>query len=162
MSEVEDNATDVVWVVSRGEYSDYRVLCAVKGGKADAETLAARANAAAGHDLYGDGYTVEVLAVVAPDVQKVELLTLQAEIHDDGRVKDLDPRYRVEWPFDPLYDTPRLRWRWVRAPMYRDKGGRLEVWGTDHERVRRVFSDRRAMLMVDDAMRAQVEAEGAR
>jgi hypothetical protein len=156
MSEVE-----TVWALSRGSYSDYRVLCIVRGGEDEAKLLAARANAA-GDELYEDPYEAEELAVVDPDVQKVEILTLTSEIFDDGRTKESDPRIRVEWPFDALYGTPSLRWRWVRAPMYRDKGGRLEVWGTDHERVRRVFSDRRAMLMTDDAMRARTEAEGKR
>jgi hypothetical protein len=156
MTEVE-----TVWVLSRGSYSDYRVLCVVRGGEDAAKMLAARANAA-GDNLYGDPYEAEELAIVDPDVQKVEILTLTVEIFDDGRTKERDPRIRVEWPFDALYGTPTLRWRWVRAPMYSDKGGRLEVWGTDHERVRRVFSDRRAMLMTDDAMRTRTEAEGKR
>lgn len=155
------NEVETVWVLSRGSYSDYHVLCVVRGGQAEAEMLAARANAA-GDELYGDPYEAEELPIVDPDVQKVEILRLQVEVFDDGETKELKPQIRVQWPFDALYDTPRLRWRWVRAPMYHDKGGRLEVWGSDHERVRRVFSDRRAMLMTDDAMRARREAEGTR
>lgn len=154
-----DTQPETVWVLSRGEYSDYRVLCVVRGGEDAAKLLAGRANAAAGR--YDEPYEVEELAIVSPDVEKVEILTLTGEIFDDGRTEERDPTFRVEWPFDALYGTPRLRWRWIRAPMYHDKGGRLEVWGFDHERVRRVFSDRRAMLMSDDAMRAQIEAEGA-
>lgn len=112
--------------------------------------------------LYGDPYVAEELALVDPKVEKVEILRLQVEIFDNGTTKDQGPQIRVEWPFDALYGTPALRWRWVRAPMYNNQGGRLEVWGIDHERVRRVFSDRRAMIIADDAARLRPEAEGSR
>jgi mRNA-degrading endonuclease toxin of MazEF toxin-antitoxin module len=44
--------------------------------------------------------------------------------------------------------------------MHHDQGGRLEVWGTDHERVRKVYGDRRALIISDDAFRAQREVTG--
>jgi hypothetical protein len=150
---------ETVWVLSSGEYSDYRVHCVVRGGEAEAEMLAARANADGSHY---DSYCAEELPIVSSDVSKVEVLTLVTVVSNDGIAEDAGPRVRVEWPFDALYGTPTLRWRWVRAPMYNDKAGRLEVWGIDHERVRKVFSDRRAALMSDDALRARNETEGAR
>jgi hypothetical protein len=153
---------ETVWVISRGSYSDYRVLAQVRGSKKDAELLAARANAA-GDDLYGDPYEVESLPVVSPDVQKVETLMLIAEIRDQGpSVKDEKVSIRVEWPFDSLYALAKVEWRWVRAPVHQGRGGRLEVWGTDHERVRKVYGDRKAMLLSDDAMRAKRESRGGR
>lgn len=148
------------WVISRGSYSDYRVLCIVDGKKSDAKMLAARMNATG--DSWGDGYDIEEMPIVSPDVQRVEILNLTSEISDDGTTQERDPRISVEWPFDSLFGAPDLSWRWVRAPCHNGKGGRLEVWGTDHERVRKVFSDRRAMLLSDDALRAKREATGSR
>lgn len=152
---------ETVWVISRGAYSDYRVLAVVRGKKKDAELLAARANAAG--DSYGDAYEVESLPVVSPDVKKVETLMLIAEIRDEGPVvKEERMNVQVEWPFDSLYALAKTEWRWVRAPIHNGKGGRLEVWGTDHERVRKVYGDRKAMLLSDDAMRAKRQARGGR
>lgn len=153
---------ETTWVISRGSYSDYRVLAVVRGEKKDAELLAARANASDSNN-YGDAYEVESLPVVSPDVEKVETLMLIAEIRDQGpSVKDERVSVRVEWPFDSLYGLVKVEWRWVRAPIHDGKGGRLEVWGTDHERVRKVYGDRKAMLLSDDAMRAKSEARGGR
>lgn len=148
-----------VWIISSGEYSDYSVLAVVKGGKKAAKSLAARANA---HGSTYTEYRVEELPVVDADVERVEILTLTAEIRDAGpSVKEeRDPYYRVEWPFDALYGAPSVSWRWVRAPIHQGRGGRLEVHGVDHERVRKVYSERKAMLLADDAFRAKQEAKG--
>lgn len=153
------SAAESVFVIASGEYSDYRVLAVVTGGKKAAKELVARANA------HGDTYRtyfMEELPVVAADVQRVEILTLTAEIRDAGPVVEAerDPYYRVEWPFDALFGTPACAWRWVRAPVHNGKGGRLEVQGTDHERVRKVYGERKALLLTDDAFRAKREATG--
>lgn len=149
-----------VWVLSRGSYSDYRVLCVVSGKKKDAELLAARMNAT--QESYYDEVEVESLPVVTKDVQQVEILRLQVNIWDNGKTSDDHTNVRVEWPQDALFGTPELEWRWVRAPMHNNRGGRLEVWGSDHERVRKVFSDRIALIVSGDPLRDKREAKGNR
>jgi len=151
-------SAETVHVISSGSYSDYRVHAVVKGTKADAEALVARANGI--RDSYHDAYTVESLPTVSSDVERVSILSIQENVWDDGTTGDHYERTSVEWPFDTLYDLSEVSWRWVRAPAHHGRGGRLEVRGTDHERVRRVFSDRRAALMVDDALRAIRERRG--
>jgi hypothetical protein len=151
-------SAETVHVISSGSYSDYRVHAVVKGSKADAERLAERANGI--KDTYHDDYEIETLPVVTPDVERVSILHIQEQIWDDGTTTDRHEQTSVEWPFDTLYDLSEMTWRWVRAPMHKNRGGRLEVRGTDHERVRKVFSDRRAALMVDDALRAVRERQG--
>lgn len=140
------------WVVSKGSYSDYRVLC-VCPTKRDAETVASKYNAG---DAYADA-RVESLMVVDATVKRVELLHLSTTLWDDGRETDQRETRRDEWPFDALYGIPAVYWRWVRAPMHKDAGGRLDVYGIDHERVRRVFSEQRAALISDDAYRSRRE-----
>lgn len=151
-------SAETVYVISSGSYSDYRVHAVVKGGVKDAQRLVDRANGI--RDSYHDDYTVESLPVVTADVERVSILSLQENIWDDGTTTELHERTSVEWPFDTMYDLADLSWRWVRAPMHKNRGGRLEVRGTDHERVRKVFSDRRAALMTDDALRAIGERSG--
>lgn len=152
---------EIAWVLSRGEYSDYRVLAVVNGTKKDAEYIAARANAE-GTSSYYDKVEVEELPIVTRDVEKVEVLMMSVTIWDDGHTTDDRTSIRIEWPFDALFGTPDLRWRWVRAPIHNDKGGRLEVWGTDHDRVKKVFSDRIALIVSGDPLRQRREAEGKR
>lgn len=153
--------TGVVWVVASGSYSDYRVLCACES-KADADLLAARIRTTG--NWRRDDARVESLPLVRdPNVQRVEILSLQVNIWDDGTTTEDRLNVRVEWPFDALFDDAvPVQWRWVRAPIHHNKGGRLEVSGTDHERVRKTFSDRRAEILTDDALRAKTERRGRR
>ena len=145
-----------MYAISKGSYSDYRVL-AVCDSKKTAKALAARYNAT---EHYSETYVETILYVDNPDVQRVETLDLSITIWDDGSETDDHISYRVEWPFDPLYDSSDCTWRWVRAPVHKGKGGRLDVYGTDHERVRKVFGERRALLHTDDAFRSKKEVRG--
>jgi len=147
----------VVYAVSKGSYSDYRVMC-VCPTKKDAKRVAAKYNANTTYEKAG----VETLLVVDGDVQQVEVLSLSTTLWDDGTESAQRETYRVEWPFDALFGTPRAEWRWVRAPMHHDQGGRLDVHGIDHELVRRVFSEQRAALIADDAYRARREMKGGK
>ena len=145
-----------VLVISSGSYSDYRVHAVIDGTRDEAEALAQRAGL--GHY---DEYRIETLPVVKPDVQRVSVLLLTATVWDqDALVTDQHERTETTWPFDSVWDVVDVSWRWVRAPMHQGKGGRLDVHGTDHERVRKVFSDRLAMFRTDDAMRAVGEMTG--
>ena len=138
---------DEVFAVSRGDYSDYRVLC-VCPTEEDAKTVSEKFNATAGS--YGQS-GVETIPLVTADVARVTELHLSTTLWDDGRETDEREHTRVEWPFDALYGALPVQWDWVRAPMHNNKGGRLDVRGMDHERVRKVFSDTRAFLLTDGA-----------
>lgn len=149
------------WVLASGQYSDYSVLCVVRGSKADAELLAARMNAS-GTQSY-DEVEVEEMTVVRPkDVQMVEILTMSVEVYDTGKAAETKTSIRAMWNIEDDEGQVAASWRWIRAPYIESRGGRLDVRGIDHERVRKVFSDRRAALMADDALRSRKEATGKR
>ena len=152
----ETNATRFMWAISSGSYSDYRVH-AVCASEADAQAVIERANAS-GDDYYRKSYEVERIMLVDDTVQQAEVLKLSVEVFDDGSAKEGQPRLSRDWPF-AMYEDDWLpvRWRWIRAPMYNGKGGRLEVSGTDHERVRKVYSERKAWLQTEPAARSKRE-----
>jgi hypothetical protein len=148
-------AAKFVYVIASGEYSDYRVLAMVDGTEKQAEDLARRANL---NNDYRD-YRAEALPVVAPDVQQIVCLSMQENIWDDGTTDEHHVRLDTRWPFDLLWEEEGrpVAAQWVRAPIHRGVGGRLEVRGTDHERVRKTFGDLRAALLTDEALRARKE-----
>lgn len=135
------------WAITRGSYSDYRVL-AVFASRADAEAAIARAKGAV--DSFLAAESVEEMSFYEEGVEPV-LLTVyerQVEVWDDGTVSSERRTVREEWDYDPLYDLPgkRPKVRFVRAPIHKDKGGRLEVRGTDEQGVNQAFSDNLAQL----------------
>lgn len=148
---------ETVYAVTTGSYSDYRVhaVCRTKAG---AERLAGRMRA----DVDGwhtDADTIP-LPVVDPEIEQVVTLSLSENLWDDGTTSDVRDGQRTEWPFIPM-QFPKQGWRWVRAPVHQGKGGRLEVWGTDHEAVRRVFSDKRAEIRATPALSGSRERKSA-
>lgn len=155
--------TEGVWVVSAGEYSDYSVLCACPS-KVDAEAVAEKVRSDS--DMMSRDAHVEWLPIATADVEKVAVLRMSTEIYDDGREYVGEHHVAGRWPFDELFEGEMqpVVWRWVRAPIHEHAGGggRLEVYGTDHELVRKVYSDRRAMYLTDPAMRAKRGARGGR
>lgn len=96
-----------------------------------------------------------------PVIEKAERCTvygIKAVITDDGTVREESVRDREEWNVNPICPE-RLRpvtVRWVRAPIYH-QAGRLEAYGTDRERVRKTFSDLKAQLIADPALRQRRE-----
>lgn len=150
--------SEIAWAVSTGEYSDYNVMC-VCDTKERAETIAATYN---GDSSY-ESARVEAFRLISSDPQRVTLHRRSVILYDDGTVRDERHWLSMCWDFelDPIDDGP-VRWRWVRAPIYQGKGGRLNVWGTDGERVARVFSDRRAQLLANHAYAAKMEWTGSR
>ena len=141
----------VIFVVTIGSYSDYRVQCACLTEQ-DAQAIVAR---------MGDE-EAEVLAldVHSGDVAQVAILYVGVNLYDDGGEVGEYRRTSVEWPWSAWPKTTPVSWRWTRAPIHGGLGGRLDVWGTDHERVRKVYGDMRAMLKTDDAMRARTHVQG--
>ncbi|UVT31346.1 hypothetical protein SEA_MARCIE_84 [Microbacterium phage Marcie] len=141
-----------MWAISSGSYSDYRVE-AVCESKEIAEATAAKMNLI---DQRGyDSYDIEELPVIDESVHKVIVYRMNVVILDAGGTREERDYQGTQWAHDD--DAPEVAWRWVRAPYIAAIGGRLEVWGTDQERVRKVFGDQRAAFMADDARRSIVE-----
>ena len=144
--------SDRVWVVSSGSYSDYRVHCAAPSKKAAQAIVVA---------LNGDetcNYFIEQVPVI-DKAEKVTVYGIEAIITDAGTVREESVRDRDEWNVDPLYPYRLcpVTVRWVRAPIYNGQAGRLEVYGLDEERVRKTYSDMRAQLLADPALRKRRE-----
>jgi hypothetical protein len=148
-----------MYVVSSGSYSDYRVLC-ICDSKERAEQVAAALRADS--DGWRSDAGVETLPLVTTTPEKVITYDWQIEIWDDGTTTCERKNTRTEWPFDPLYgeSITRVSWRWVRAPVHKNKGGRLEVKGTDRTRVAKVFTEKRAQLLSGPGLRDRSEAKG--
>ena len=137
-----------VWVVSSGSYSDYRVHCAAPSKKAAKAIV----------DAFNGDYFIEQVPVI-DKAEKVTIYGVEAIVTDNGTVREESVRDRDEWNIDPLYPQ-RLRpvtVRWFRAPIYNGRAGRLEVYGLDEERVRKTYSDMRAQLLADPALRSRWE-----
>lgn len=154
-----------MWAISKGSYSDYGVMCLCTS-KAEAEELLAKMQGEP--DEWGDrpysAAFVESFPVVTPDVEQIVALCLSAEVWDDGTASEVRESTRTEWPFDTLNHGSnwRVHWRWCRPPVAKGKGGRLDVQGTDHKLVRKVFSEKRAQLIAGDGLRASNENSGGR
>lgn len=150
-------ATDSVWLVSSGSYSDYSVHAAFTT-KELAEETASVFNAAT--DSWHD-YFVEERPLLSRPGEMVTTWRASVNIWDDGTTSDMrEVSARVEPEVNLLYpeDAVPARWRWVRAPVHQGKGGRLEVSGVDLERVRRVFGDKRAEILATPALARRKEA----
>ena len=148
-----------MYVVSKGEYSDYRVMC-VTDSKERAEHVADAYNATSPWA----GADVEELPYVDSEPQRLHILTMTENLWDDGTTSETLERVELSWEFDLLFPDHAVPvgWRWVRAPIHRGRGGRLDVFGTDHERVRKVFGERKAQIRADEAgaLRLQQVAQG--
>lgn len=140
-----------MWAVSNGCYSDYHVLC-VCPTKADAKAILAKIK----DDESEPGAFIESFPVADATSRSVAVLVLAQEVWDNGTTGDLRERTEMAWPWSYTPPVP-ITWRWVRPPVQRNKGGRLDMQGTDHERVRKTFSELRARLLAEDAFRMAKE-----
>ena len=147
--------TSTLWAVTKGDYSDYHVLC-VCPSKELAETVKRAYDG--DEDSWGSA-NVEAMLFLNREPQKITTHHRFVTIWDEGTTTDQGERQRDEWEFDLLYPEDRkpVHWRWVRAPMHNGKGGRLEVSGTDPKRVGKVFTEKRAQLIADSVMRSRKE-----
>lgn len=138
-----------VWVVSKGSYSDYRVLVACKS-KEEAEDFSEIYDK---FHHYSESF-VESFQFVSSDIRPILSYYMNVEILDDGTEKDRHDREYGTFPFDTHYDPDdpgEVEWKWYRNSD--DNGGSLSVSGKDQERVRKVFGDKRALIHSDDAFR---------
>lgn len=133
-----------MWAVTRGSYDDYRVLC-VASSKAVAKKISEK----------GPDYSVEAIPFFDRDVEQITIYSRTCEVWDDGTVSEFREYERVEWEFDMVYPEYNVdaRARWVRAPVHRNRGGRLEVNGTDEALVVEVFDEIRQALLTDYVLR---------
>lgn len=146
-----------VWAVSHGEYSGYRILFLCESRElAEAEVAALKADEGCG---YCDPFVEEMVLFSRPTVV-MPVYRFFAEIRDaTGVVKEWrsDSSEREETGYERLIPCS---WRWVRAPMYKGLGGRLEVMGTDEKLCRKVYGEKRALLVADAVFRGQGRVEG--
>lgn len=144
------------YVIARGQYSDYRVLCACPS-KAKAKALATKMNAL--KPDYQSPYMVEALPKADESVERIATLYLEVEIRDGGGVGDETQRETLDWPFEmTVQQHKEVQWMWRRISTH--QSGVLTVYGTDPERVRHVFGEKKAWLQYDLAARRKGILQG--
>lgn len=132
-----------IWAVSSGSYSDYRVH-ALFESEVVAEAVATTAN---GLENYDDHF-VEGFQFYAKDEIPEPLVVYRGtiELFDDGtygpiKVTSDGPKFAFQhYMTVPPPRRPHIRQ--VRAPMYQNKGARLEVSARTDTMVRKVINDR--------------------
>lgn len=149
----------IMYALSQGDYSDYRVI-GICETREIADATAARINGLEGRSSYYE-VNVEEIAVLDESVHQIIVHHMSVEILDDGTTAHERSHDRTLWSYE-LTEIAEAKWRWVRAPYIQDRGGRLNVHGTDLERVRKVLSEQRAALLADPAYRDRVEMTGGR
>lgn len=136
--------TKLIWAVSSGSYSDYRVHAAF-ATEEQAETAAVKAEKA---ETYMGGYFVEELPWY-PKGENPEPITvhrMSAVLWDNGTHNA--PTYtlddaKMEFQHYQFVPPPRrAHIRQVRAPEYKEKGARLEVSARTETMVRKAMNDR--------------------
>jgi len=135
-----------IWVVSSGSYSDYSVLAAFTS-----KSLAEEAAKMQTVDSYRS-YRVESLQSFGRPPTMITTFKITTTIWDNGESghrcageSDVHPYWkseRSEPEFDMMYQrAQRPDVRFVRAPVYKNKGGRLDVRCEDEQACWQAFSD---------------------
>ena len=141
----------IVWAVSSGSYSDYRVL-----GLFPTKELAERA----AMEVCGidkgyryDAFTESFTLWAADDMpQAVTFWRVNQTWWDDGSITGEDEEEWTQHELATLFDIPsgdRVAVRWVRAPMHKGKGGRIELTGRSLDGCRKVLSEWRARWVAE-------------
>lgn len=134
----------VVYVVTSGEYSDYRVLCACPD-EATADRIAADVNRV---DRYA-GARVEELPVRS-ESRIVKYSRLTCDVFEDGTASE--PYVYESLKHETTCNYPPFTVEWRDRPRRYGQARELVVYGTDEERVRQVFSEKRALAMSNPEM----------
>jgi hypothetical protein len=139
-----------IYAVTTGSYSDYRVRSLFTSKKL-AKT-AAEATGKEDDSWYSDA-EVEEFYLYDHVPEPVTEFYYQAELWDDGRVTNEHQRSETRLPWTHLWGVPPKRpdVRYVRAPMYKGKAGRLEVRGSNEQAVKQSFSDNKARILAEKA-----------
>lgn len=149
-----------MWCVSSGEYSDYRILCVAEDRQV-AERVTEKLRTDPGS--WDRDARVEEIAFADEHTAPETTLRIQQVIPDDGSCGEAHESIEELWPWETHRGAgAECRWRWIRAPVYGGRAGRLEVWGSDLERVRKVFTEKKAALMADPSRSMQIEMKGGR
>jgi len=136
----------VVWGVSQGSYSDYQVVC-ICDSKERAERIA---------EASGGGFErvfAEEFSLVEEDPVVVTFHRMEVRIHGDGFASEVEYSSRESSVIPGVIGDVR-RWSWYWSA--RKAGGVLVVEGTDRESVRKIFGERRALLIADPSERKRI------
>lgn len=127
-----------IWGVTQGSYSDYHVVAIMASKKLAEEYVAL-------HDEtdYYDGYRVEEFDFLDAVPEHVPVLTLTSYV---GGSYERDFQERIE--NELVNDNPKPCTHSVWYNQY-SKNINIHVKGTDFERVRKVFSEQRAIALTD-------------
>lgn len=131
-----------VYAISHSEYSDYSVTCICETEE-EANKLRDKLNDETNETVYK--YYVERFLLCDSSIQKTLVLSISITLWDDGTESQKVVKWTEEWPFN-YEGNPSCNWRWTRAPIHKEKGGTLEVWGTNFTLVRRTYKEKRLML----------------
>lgn len=153
----------IMWAVSMGSYSAYQVL-----GLFPTKELAEQAARDATHllerDYYDPAFTEPFTLWTADDMpQIVTFWRVQQTWWDDGSITD---ERETEWTRHELasfFDIPagdRVDVRWVRAPMHRGKGGRIELTSRSLEACRKTLSEWRTRWVAEGPFKEEHLAAG--
>ena len=133
-----------IWAVTRGSYSDYRVLCICED-KATATNFANNYNSR--RVEYIDEAEVEEFKYYPKDSQPKRITTYRSEakLYDDRHVTDVKYWNYTEWEFETYCDIPpakRPNVEYCRAPIFNNKGGFLRISCQDKESVAKATTER--------------------
>lgn len=135
-----------VWVVERGEYSDYRVE-GVYSTRENAERIAAAFN---GSGSWRDATVAEWEMDPGIDRLGKNLRSFSITMLRDGTVESVDERDRA-W-VNITDDSTFHIWRRTQAPAYRDKPGvvdalRADVWARNEKHAVKIANEKRAQMI---------------
>lgn len=135
-----------VWALTSGSYSDYGIEAIFTTEKAALAASKLKEDEYDWHD-----YNVESFILYDEVPEEVTLYEM-VEVIVDGSpsyVSTTKVTSKTKYPWMFLWGTPRARphVRYVRAPVYKGKAGRLEVHGNDKQAVQQAFSDQRGVIL---------------
>lgn len=140
-----------VWALTTGSYSDYSIKALfTKKRLAKAAMLVNKADSEAWS--YGDE-NVETFYLYDEVPEPSTTWYYQANLWDDGTVTEERLTSTTALPWNHWWGegTERPHVRYVRAPIHQNRGGRLEVRGSDEQAVKQAFSDNKARIRVERA-----------
>lgn len=130
-----------VWPVSTGSYSDWNIH-ALYESKELANQAAEKLSKEGGW-IFSDAMVDKPLMVSDQLPVALPVLTLRCRIYENGTVEEGEPEIENDWDFQDGEDLTSQRWGWYTEGHW----GMLSVVGRDHDRVRKVYSDRKAEIV---------------
>lgn len=139
-----------VYALAVGAYSDYHIKALFPTEELAEEAVKANK----GDDRWHDESRVEAFILYDEIPERITVYRVQEVIWDNGETTDYRADESTNLPWNQWYDfneNGRPEVRYVRAPVHRNKGGRLEVSGTDQQAVNQAFGDDKAKLLAKAA-----------